>query len=312
VDNELMPPIPAIQILEKNSVACLLGVRFWDSVTRSSVGQGLRVTARPAGANRSTGERIATLTPSNVFAFHRLPGTRDIESEAANPGFWSLAGSLQPRKFMVEMTDPSGHFLPCTFQAEAPNRGLFAFPSPSPQSPATSGLGTTTLYVPLFSSPARAVPGGMAVVRGQIQSYLDDQPARFALVEIEAKSASGPPILAHGVADEHGRVALIFPYPEVPPPAAFGSPPANGVENLAAREWTVTVRVFWGPVPTQGGLPELQDVLYAQPERMVLGATSPPAPFAPQTIRFGRDLILRSSGDDSFSALLINAAASPP
>jgi hypothetical protein len=305
-----MSPIPSIRILEKHSLACLLGVRFWDSVTQSSVGGDLRVTARPAGADRGTLERNATRTPSNVFAFHWLPGTRDIESEADDPGFWNLPGTLQPRKFVIEANDPSGQFMPCTFEADAPNRGLFPFPSPFSQSPPLGSLASTAPVVPLFSSPARAVPGGMAAVRAQIQAFPGLQAAAYALVEIEAKSASGPPIVARGMADEQGRVAVIFPYPELPPPAAIGSPVPSGGQTLATREWTVSVRVFWGPAPTDGGLPKLEDILYAQPERMVLGTASPAAPFTPPTIRFGRDLILRSS--DNLSALLINAAASPP
>jgi hypothetical protein len=179
-----MSPIPSIQILEKHSLACLLGVRFWDSVTRSCVGGGLRVTARPAGADRGTLERNAICTPSNVFAFHWLPATREIESEADDPGFWNSPGTLPPRKFVIEANDPSGQFLPCMFEAEAPNRGLFPFPSPFPQSPPFSGLATTVPVVSLFSSPVRPVPGGMAAVRAQMRAFPGLQAAGFALIEI--------------------------------------------------------------------------------------------------------------------------------
>ena len=309
-----MLPIPDIQVLERHSLVCPFGVRFWDSVTRTSIGDGLRVTARPALGNSGAQDREAILTRSDTFAFHNLPGLRDAESGQGDANFWDEIESnpMRRRSFVIEVNDRFARFLPFTFKAELPHRGLFQFGSIlSPLSP-LSPPQSAALGVPLFSAPARPVPGGMAVVRAQIRTLPANEPAAFALVEIQAKSASGPMVSAQGVADVQGGVAVIFPYPELPPPASFGSPSAGGGQALSSREWTVRVRVSWGPVLSNGRPPDLAYVLFTQPERVLHGGKSPAEPFAPQILRFGRELILRSSRDDSLSVLLINAAASPP
>jgi hypothetical protein len=306
--------ISDIRVLERRSLVCPFGVRFWDSVTRTSIGDGLRVTARPALGGSGTLDREAILTRSDVFAFHNLPGLRGEESGQGDADYWDeIEGHPMGRKsFVVEVNDRFGRFLPFTFTAEMPHRRLFQFNpilSPlSPLAPPQSG----ELGVPLFSAPARPIPGGMAVVRAQITTFPANDPAPFALVEIQAKSANGPTVSVHGVADLQGGVAVIFAYPELPPPASFGSPSAGEGQALSSREWTVSVRIFWGPVLSNGGLPDLADVLFTQPERVVLGGTSPAQPLAPQTLRFGRDLILRSGQGADLSLLLINSAASPP
>jgi hypothetical protein len=306
--------IPDIRVLERHSLVCPFGVRFFDSVMRNSIGDGLRVTARPAGAGAGTLDREAILTRSDIFAFHNLPGLRDAESGQGDANYWDqIEGDPVRRKsFVIEVNDRFARFLPFTFEVELPHRGLFQFgsilSSLSPLSPPQ----TAALGVPLFSAPARPVPGGMAVVRAQIVTLPANEPAAFALVEIVARSANGPLISAQGLADTQGRVAVVFPYPELPPPASFGSPSAGEGQSLSSREWTVGVRVFWGPVPNNGGLPNLADVLQAQPERVLLGGNSPAEPFVSQILRFGRELILRSSRDDSLSVLFVNSAASPP
>jgi hypothetical protein len=306
--------IPDIRVLEKRSLVCPFGVRFWDSVTRTSIGDGLRVTARPALGGSGTLDREAILTRSDVFAFHNLPGLRREENGQGDSTYWDEIEShpMRRKSFVVKVNDRFGRFLPFTFTAEMPHRGLFQFDpifSPlSPLAPPQSGA----LGLPLFSAPARPIPGGMAVVRAQITTFPGNDPASFALVEIQAKSVSGPMVSVHGVADLQGGVAVIFPYPELPPPASFGSPSAGEGQALSSREWTVDVRVFWGPVPSDGGLPDLADVLFNQPERVVLSGTSPVQLLAPQSLRFGRDLILRSGQGASLSFLSINSAASPP
>jgi len=310
-----MALIPDIRVLERHSLVCPFGVRFLDSVTQTPIGYGLRVTARPAGAGSSTLDREAILTRSDIFAFHNLPGLREAESGQGDPSFWDQIESdpMRRKSFVIEVNDFLGRFLPFRFKAELPHRGLFSFGlNLSPVSP-PSPLQTAALGVPLFSAPARPVPGGMAVVRAQIVALPTNEPAASALVEIQAKSANGRVVWAQGLADaQKGRVVAIFPYPELPPPASFGSPSAGGGQSLSSREWTVEVRVFWGPVPNYGGLPDLADVLFGQPERVLLGGNSPAEPFPPQILRFGRELILRSSRDDSLSVLFVNSAASPP
>ena len=302
-----MPLTPTIRVLERYAILCPFGVRFHDPVMRSSIGEGLRVTARPPG--RHATKREAHLTRSDVFAFQNLPGLRDIEIGRGDQQFWESfdQGLSRRRRFVIEVEDGWRRFLPFSFTAELPHRGLFELPClGSPP----SLVDLPVAGVPLFSSPARLVPGGMAVVRAQIEEFGTGRPAAGALLEIEASSASMPATRALGLADNKGRVVVMFPYPELaPPPSQRLSPPASG-QSLSSREWSVNVRIFWGPVSEGEELPDLCALLRDQPEREPLGTISPLGRLPVQTLRYGRELVLRS--EESLSVLFINSAASPP
>ena len=222
------------------------------------------MTARPPG--RHATKREAHLTRSDVFAFQNLPGLRDIEIGRGDQQFWESfdQGLSRRRRFVIEVEDGWRRFLPFSFTAELPHRGLFELPClGSPP----SLVDLPVAGVPLFSSPARLVPGGMAVVRAQIEELGTGRPAAGALLEIEASSASMPATRALGFADNKGRVVVMFPYPELaPPPSQHLSPLASG-QSLSSREWSVNVRIFWGPVSEGEGLPDLCALLRDQPER---------------------------------------------
>jgi hypothetical protein len=302
-----MPLTPTIRVLERYDILCPFGVRFHDPVTASSIGEGLRVTGRPPG--RQAPKRAAHLTRSDVFAFQNLPGLRDVEIARGDGPFWESfdQGLSWRRPFVIEVEDSWRRFLPFSFKAELPHRGLFELPClGSPPSP----IDLPEAGVPLFSSPARLVPGGIAVVRAQIEEFGTSKPAAGALLEIEASSASMPATKARGLADNKGRVAVMFPYPELaPPPSQRLSPPVGG-QSLSSREWSVSVRIFWGPVSASEEFPDLCALLRDQPEREPLGTISPLRRLPVQTLRYGQELILRS--EETLSVLFINPAASPP
>jgi hypothetical protein len=150
----------------------------------------------------------------------------------------------------------------------------------------------------------------MAVERAQIEEFGTGRPAAGALLEIEASSASMPARRALGLADNKGRVVVMFPYPELaPPPSQRLSPLASG-QSLSSREWSVNVRIFWGSVSEGEELPDLCALLRDQPEREPLGTISPLGRLPVQMLRYGRELVLRS--EESLSVLFINPAASPP
>jgi hypothetical protein len=295
---------PTIRVLERFAILCPFGVRFQDSVMRSSIGEGLRVTARPSGRHAPKSE--ARLTRSDVFAFQNLPGLRDTEIGGGDDPFWESfdQGVARRRLFLIEVEDSWRRFLPFSFTAELPHRGLFELPCLG------SPIEIPAQGVPLFSSPARLVPGGMAVVRAQIEELGTKKPAAGALLEIEASSASMPATRARGFADNEGRVVVMFPYPELaPPPSQRLSPPAGG-QSLSSRQWSVRARIFWGPTPAGDGLPDICALLNEQPEREPVGTISPLEPLPVQTLRYGQELVLRS--EKSLPVLFINTAASPP
>src|SRR6185295_5527945 len=111
-----MPLIPIIKELERISILCPLGVRFWDAVTNASISDGLIVAAYPAG--QPWLRREAFLTRSGIFAFRNLPGMRDVENGAGGEAFWQSPPLEKP--FVVEMSDTRGHFLPLKFTLNVP------------------------------------------------------------------------------------------------------------------------------------------------------------------------------------------------
>jgi hypothetical protein len=140
------------------------------------------------------------------------------------------------------------------------------------------------------------------------------------------------------VADEGGKVALIFPYP-APQRFAFGSPPGGPVGSppaaigpaLSEQVWTLTLRVFYSPTTTRAApldeydappvLPFLQDIL-RQPEATLWDDLGAGQVLSNVSLRFGRDLVLKSrdsvvlSPPPTLSArqsvLFITPAGSPP
>ena len=82
-------------------------------------------------------------------------------------------GTIQipPNKdFVVEVSDDERRFQPFQFTASLPARGVF------------NGMGWTTrrpplASVPLFSSPVRTAPGGMAIIRAELwDTSIDARP----------------------------------------------------------------------------------------------------------------------------------------
>ncbi|MFL6254980.1 MAG: hypothetical protein ACJ74T_08145 [Pyrinomonadaceae bacterium] len=165
--------------------------------------------------------------------------------------------------------------------------------------------------LPLFSAPTRSASGGLATLRASLWDAHAAAPAAWAL--LEARIDGGPTV--RGLADEQGRVALVFPYPE---PAAFAeqSPPSA---PFTKQEWPVQLFASYmpqRPVPT---LPSLPDAL-AQPRAKLWADSGLTAPLAQATLRSGQELVVRSFdtspeaplGGRPLPVLLITPAGSPP
>src|SRR5262249_37750199 len=105
-------------ILERVVCVTVLGLRFWDAVTNSAVGKGLKVEAYPAG--ESSRRMGSFLTIGGFHAFRGLPGMREVETGAAK---LDLA---QRRPFVIEASDLTGkRFLPFSITTFLPVAGLF-------------------------------------------------------------------------------------------------------------------------------------------------------------------------------------------
>lgn len=260
-----------VQVLESVTRLAPLGVRFVDDVTGETVSEGLTVLYPRAGA---AAPARATLNRTGVFVMRGVAGIGDVERGRGDDAFW--ASPLPSATATVQVHDALGRYHDIRFDAVAPTRGLFAPlcgspPSPPPAEPA----------VPLLSTPARVVPAGVAVLRASVLDADTGVPAAWALVEVDGGRG-------RGVADARGEVAVLFPYP---PLESFGvSPPASSRHPLLEERWTVSVAGFYDRLPA-GETPDLCDVLAQRPAD-TLQSLSPPTPVAPQTLTYGRELVV--------------------
>lgn len=264
---------------ETLTIRTLLGYRFLDAATDRPVSGRLRVTAQSVGGGRTV---EAYRTASGAYAFGLLPGLRAYTYPGAE-------APPAPREFWVEVVDLEGRFLPVAHRVTLPRD------AGSP--PSESAL--VTFY--LFSAPSRPVPSGLAVVRADLvdptaepPAGRSEAPAAHAVLEVEVDGATHL-----GLADEHGRVLVLFPYPAVSVTLS-GSPP-SGESPLGEQTWDATVRVRYEPDARRSrpgsDVPELAS-LRDQAPAAPFG--SPPGPEMPVVLRFGEDLVLRS-GDGPLS-----------
>jgi len=269
-----------------------LGVRFWDPVEELFLTEGLDVSARPVGRPWPVGQPDpgVRLIPNRRGSFlgHGLPGLTDSEHGRGDDAYW--AELPVGREFEIHFADSLDRFVPLRLRAVLPFRG-WAFPdclgSP-PNLPPEA--------VPLFSSSARPVPVGRAVVRADLWDRLNETPAAWSVVTVTAQTPTGP-YSAIGVTDARGRLAVIFAYPELPPPPAPTSPPTQGV-NLTDHSWSLQISVRYAALSADGAdVPELCAIL-GQPITAV-DALVPPVLLA------GRELTLFSSTDPLRRGLVV-------
>jgi hypothetical protein len=223
--------------LETVSIFGLLGVRFWDAATGRAIGEGLQVTAAPVGQPEFGVQGAANR--SAVYAFHRLPGLSTTPFEKPDG----------TRAYTIDVRDDFGRFLPFRFTAHAAG-GLMTRLESIVGSPLDPSPGIT-----LFSEPARPVTSGMAVVLSELHDSTspapDEAPASFARLMVTIPGIDGAPdVTASGVADEQGRVAVIFEHPapaEVPLGSPLGSPLAGSAIPLAVQSWPVSLSATYAP-----------------------------------------------------------------
>jgi hypothetical protein len=287
-----------VRVLERVARNAALGLRFWDTAAATSAVDGLRVEVFPRANPRA--RTIAQVTRSGVYVAHALPVTspppspREFEFTDAPPDvLWSAA----TRAYRVEVTDPAGRFLPIAFDADLPARGLFTWRAPwlsPPQLVAPTGAPGSPLQflvegVPLFSDPSRPVPEPLAVVYAHVHELGTAREAAWSLLTVAIDDA----VRGVGLADAHGRVAVMFPYPE-PPRMSLASPP----EARNDFTWEIAVSAFWlatsppGPAPAIADLADVFASLSAP--RTVIESTGSPA--IPLRLTYREPLTARTAG----------------
>lgn len=145
-----------------------------------------------------------------------------------------------------------------------------------------------TQSLPLYSSPTRPVTGGMAVLRASLWDAAADAPAAWALMEARV---NGQPTV-RGYADEAGRVALVFPYPE--PPSFVQQNPPPPATPFTRQEWPVSVFASYRPQSPAPRVPDLKATL-AQPRATLWADAARTTPLTKVTLRSGQQLVVRSN-----------------
>lgn len=287
-----------VVVLEQFTLTAPFGVRFWDVSTNTPAGGGLLVMAYPS----SYPELLTTATesPGGVYSFSGLPGLREAENSAGTDAFWSAHPPVCP--YTIEVRDLQERYLSYRFSALLPVRGLFGLWS----SPVFSALTPDSTWLPLFSTPARPIPGPTAMVCAHLQDTAGGW-AAWAIVTVQAPGLS----LRTGLADKRGMVSISQPYPE---PSGSGLASPLSAPKLSDQSWPVEVAVFYTAGKVDQPLPELDQILHQNAAVAWRDAaqTSPADQF---NLQFGQDLVLRSLKDstrgDELPVLLITPAGSP-
>jgi hypothetical protein len=242
--------IEPFQLLERQMLIAPLGVKFWDVATGVYVSNGLNVRVYRDDDRLHSVQ--ASPNGSGTYVLHHAPGLREFEMGVGNPQFTDTLPARQP--FTIEVTDSERRFIPFKFEAGLPCKGLFDWQKtiteslpldPPPNNPS----------VPLYSATLRSAPPGMAVLRAELYESPAEEindvritrPAAWAMLE----ARSGGQLLARGIADEKGRIVLIFAYPAPhDSSSSFSTSPAGAFTAglpFRQQEWTIQLEAFYEP-----------------------------------------------------------------
>lgn len=278
----------SIRKLETVTLTAPLGLRFADVVTREFIGSGLSVLAYQAGNPSRQFYLVANRI--GIYTLHHAPGLLEFERrEAAD--VWQTPIPL--KTFVIEVTDQERRFLPFQLKIDLPVCGVYRWISPLAGSLVGDEPG-----IPLYPAAARQFPAEMAVVRAELQDIAQGKQASGAVLEVRFNGR----LLGRGIADETGRIVLSFPYP-APRATLFasppGSPPSGGGKPLTSQEWILRLQAYYSPLqtsppqPVKTEPPDLRATLSQQQAKLWDDAAMT-IPLTEATLRYGRELILRS------------------
>jgi hypothetical protein len=291
--------------LETQRIFTALGMRFWDFALDRTVADGLSVSA--VSPVPGLGPVAAVRTLSGVYAFHGLPGLRDIEYPRGDSS--PITSPPHAIPFVIVVSDLLRRYLPQVFTVDLPlpYRGLFL------SNEVTSPPGAAARAY-LFSASTRGVPSGCATIRGQLWNKTADAPAAYAALQVTVAGN-----VWTGIADEKGTVALFFPYP-ILERLSLGSPPGSGQGNIYNTTWPVAVQVRYQPSKLRFPLaasnlsspwpatPSLKSILNDQSSATIWNTEAgPPTATNTATLQYGVELVLRTGSilTEHFSGSLL-------
>jgi hypothetical protein len=308
--------------LERNAVQTLLGIRFWDPLFNASVAQGLNVKAQRLSqdlSHRLGKAVVGQLTPRGVVAFFGLTSEELVDADPDRQ-IWKTVPPSTP--VVIDVADWAGRFLPMSFLARLPFRGVFPKQSEDWLSGPSilrlrHGESDGGIGIRLWSAPARSVPSGLALVRGSMLVYAPKtekhlSPAAYALVEVSFSSNQAS-LTYFGMTDQNGNLLLAFSYPPIPEP----KPEAETYTPFDALTFDLKVTVYYDNTQSKlagSTVPKLDTILQQKAARIIRKWRSktseilelvPDVPMS-QKLHFDTPLILRTEDDDqqNFSLLI--------
>ena len=242
-----------VQILERTTRRAPLGLQVWDIANATHMADGLAIDV--VSGTRSASRTRAFVNRSGIYCAFGVPGLNRFEFKEDDTAAWKM----RTRDYKIEVRDPAERFLPFTFDAGLPARGLFNWlmpwtPPPQPFFlPAGQGSPPIPMFdcVPLFSSPSRPVPGNLAVVRAQLREIGTNRPAAWSLLTVSIDAI----VRGIGLADREGRAAILFPYPERSPRALTSPPSANN-----DFRWSIELAAYYVPRKANTAAPQIPDL----------------------------------------------------
>jgi hypothetical protein len=145
----------------------------------------------------------------------------------------------------------------------------------------------------------------MAVLRADLWDTSIDAPAAWAVIE----AFTAGKLIARGIADDAGRIAVIFSFPTPlsfapasPPGSPLGSPPIATSPPLTEQVWPLELHAFYTPdrpvvsPPDFVEGPPLPDLRFtlSQPPATLWADAEQTEILQETNLRFGRELILKS------------------
>lgn len=282
--------MPRVQIWERVTRRVPFGLRLWDIATDSYLTDGLEIDVvmqkRPQSRIRAFANR------SGIYCAFNLPGLHEFESDDTdNADTWKAL-----HRYRVEVRDPAERFLPFSFDTDLPALGLINWPTPwasllqsfLPLANNGSPPAQAVEYIPLFSTPSRQVMGPLAVVRAQLRENDTNRPAAWCLLMASIDAT----VHGIGLADEEGRVVILFPYPKRPRPVLTSPPSATN-----SIRWNLVLAAYYVPRPVDTPVPDIPDL------SAVLEQLNAPRTLFPEAsllqLEYGKPLTVRSP-DSSF------------
>ncbi len=283
----------SVLVLDRIMIVAPLGLRFQDATTGEPVRDGLVVSAYPK--NRPNARRRLISNRRGIYALHDA-GLRELQNGAGDAAYWDNLPAT--KDFVIEVIDQQSRFIPFQFVVGLPAQ----WNKPAALPPSIKN-------VALYSAPTRTVPAGMAAVRAELSdptAGANGVSASSAVLELYDNDQ----MVARGLADQQGRIAVLFPYPaprSFPVTSPPGSPPVNR-PALTDQTWTFQLRALYrsaiqSPLAPSGenALPDLQSVL-TQPEATLWADEARTEELQEVAVQFGCEKVLRSR----------SSSASPP